>query len=73
MPLTLSIGIASGTTSLNELGQWARLSLDMALGRGGDQAAVKVGERLSFYGGAPMLLRKERGYGPGSFPMPCAI
>ncbi|MCZ8517420.1 DHH family phosphoesterase [Paenibacillus filicis] len=59
LPLTLSIGIASGTTSLNELGQWAQLSLDMALGRGGDQAAVKVGERLSFYGGRSNAIEKR--------------
>src|SRR5206468_857968 len=59
LPLTLSIGIAAGTTSLTELGQWAQLSLDMALGRGGDQAAVKVGERLSFYGGRSNAIEKR--------------
>jgi len=51
IPLTLSIGIGAGVESLIELGQMAQSSLDIALGRGGDQAAVKVGDRLSFYGG----------------------
>lgn len=59
LPLTLSIGIASGTTSLGELGQWAQLALDMALGRGGDQTAVKLGERLSFYGGRSNAIEKR--------------
>ena len=37
----------------------AQTSLDMALGRGGDQAAVKVGERLSFYGGRSNAVEKR--------------
>lgn len=59
LPLTLSIGIASGVDSLTELGQLAQTSLDMALGRGGDQVAVKVGERLSFYGGRSNAIEKR--------------
>lgn len=59
LPMTLSIGIATGTSSLTELGHWAQTSLDMALGRGGDQAAVKVGERLSFYGGRTNAIEKR--------------
>ncbi|AEI46435.1 DHH family phosphoesterase [Paenibacillus mucilaginosus] len=59
LPMTLSIGIASGAENLVELGHWAQTSLDMALGRGGDQAAVKVGERLSFYGGRTNAIEKR--------------
>ncbi|SDD86194.1 c-di-AMP phosphodiesterase, consists of a GGDEF-like and DHH domains [Paenibacillus sp. UNCCL117] len=59
LPMTLSIGIASGAASLPELGHWAQTSLDMALGRGGDQAAVKMGERLSFYGGRSNAIEKR--------------
>ena len=51
VPLTLSIGLAIGFDGLPELGQMAQTSLDMALGRGGDQAAVRIGERYFFYGG----------------------
>lgn len=59
LPLTLSIGMASGVDSLVELGQVAQTSLDMALGRGGDQAAVKVGQRLTFYGGRSNAIEKR--------------
>jgi c-di-AMP phosphodiesterase-like protein len=59
IPLTLSIGIGAETTSLVELGNMAQTSLDIALGRGGDQAAVKAGSRLSFYGGKSNAVEKR--------------
>ena len=39
--LTLSIGVGTGSTSLIELGELAQSSLDLVLGRGGDQVAIK--------------------------------
>ena len=57
--MTLSIGLATGVDSYSELGELAGSSLDMALGRGGDQAAVKVGQRLSFYGGKTNAIEKR--------------
>ncbi|MDR6552347.1 DHH family phosphoesterase [Paenibacillus qinlingensis] len=59
LPLTLSIGIAAGSESLTELGQMAQMGLDMSLGRGGDQVTVKVGQRLSFYGGRTNAVEKR--------------
>ncbi|GIO93517.1 DHH family phosphoesterase [Paenibacillus lactis] len=59
VPLTLSIGLAFGSDDITELGQLAQSSLDMALGRGGDQAAVKAGQRLSFYGGKSNAVEKR--------------
>lgn len=59
LPFTLSIGFAAGVDSLIELGHLAQTSLDIALGRGGDQAAVKVGQRLSFYGGRSNAVEKR--------------
>lgn len=59
VPFTLSIGVASGTDNLIELGTLAGTSLDIALGRGGDQAALKVGQRLSFYGGRSNAVEKR--------------
>lgn len=59
LPLTLSIGIASGVDTYVELGHLAQTSLDIALGRGGDQVAVKVGQRLSFYGGRSSAVEKR--------------
>jgi c-di-AMP phosphodiesterase-like protein len=59
LPLTLSIGVAAGVDTYVELGHLAQTSLDIALGRGGDQAAVKVGQRLSFYGGRSNAVEKR--------------
>ncbi len=59
IPITLSIGIGSGVQSFIELGQLAQSSLDIALGRGGDQAAVKSGTRLNFYGGKSNAVEKR--------------
>lgn len=59
VPMTLSIGLAFGAESAGELGSLAQSSLDMALGRGGDQAAVKAGQRLSFYGGKSNAAEKR--------------
>ncbi|AIQ15217.1 DHH family phosphoesterase [Paenibacillus durus] len=59
VPMTLSIGLAYGAESASELGALAQSSLDMALGRGGDQAAVKAGQRLSFYGGKTNAAEKR--------------
>ena len=59
LPMTISIGIAGGTAKLTELGQMAQTSLDIALGRGGDQVAVKVGDRVSFYGGKSNAVEKR--------------
>lgn len=59
IPMTLSIGFAAGAENIMELGHWAQTSLDFALGRGGDQAAVKVGQRQSFYGGKSNAVEKR--------------
>ncbi|GAB6990976.1 DHH family phosphoesterase [Paenibacillus pini] len=59
VPMTLSIGLAFGPQSISELGELAQSSLDMALGRGGDQTAVKAGQRLSFYGGKSNAVEKR--------------
>lgn len=51
-PVTLSIGVGMGTDFLPELGELAKSSLDLALGRGGDQVALKdVDGTIKFYGG----------------------
>lgn len=59
MGLTLSIGVGRGGASLAECQEWARQSLDMALGRGGDQAAMKTEEGFSFYGGVSRSIEKQ--------------
>lgn len=51
IPVTLSIGIGKNGESLSAIHQFAIAAKDLALGRGGDQAIIKDGERLSFFGG----------------------
>ena len=48
--ITLSIGVGRGDTLL-KCEEMARQALEMALGRGGDQAAVKTDNGYDFYGG----------------------
>lgn len=59
LPMTISIGVAGGAQGLMDLGQLAQTSLDIALGRGGDQVAVKAGDRVSFYGGKSNAVEKR--------------
>ena len=60
MPLTLSVGIGTGLSSLPELGQQAQSSLDLALGRGGDQVAIKqTNGKVRFYGGKTNPMEKR--------------
>lgn len=51
IPATISIGIAAGAATIKEQSERARSGLELALGRGGDQATVYIGEELKFYGG----------------------
>lgn len=51
LPVTLSIGVARGDYSLDKLNEFSLQALEMALGRGGDQAAVKNLNGYEFYGG----------------------
>ncbi|MCM3588147.1 DHH family phosphoesterase [Mesobacillus maritimus] len=60
VPLTLSIGVGTGVSSLPELGIQAQSSLDLALGRGGDQVAIKVPNgKVKFYGGKTNPVEKR--------------
>lgn len=57
--LTLSIGVGRGGATLAECQEMARQALDMALGRGGDQAAVKMPDGFEFYGGVSRSVEKR--------------
>lgn len=58
--LTLSIGVGAGVSSLPELGTIAQSSLDLALGRGGDQVAIKqTNGKVKFYGGKTNPVEKR--------------
>ena len=51
IPLTLSIGVGYEGNSLERNHELARLAIDMALGRGGDQAVIKKGNETFYFGG----------------------
>ncbi|MBU5211449.1 DHH family phosphoesterase [Heyndrickxia oleronia] len=60
IPLTLSIGIGAGVPDLPDLGVLAQSSLDIALGRGGDQVAMKeMNGKVKFYGGKTNPMEKR--------------
>lgn len=56
--LTFSIGVGLGASSLAESEHIARQCLDMALGRGGDQAVVKTDGGYRFFGGVSKGVEK---------------
>ncbi len=57
--ITTSIGVGSGGSSIAESEHFAREALDMALGRGGDQAAVKTANGYEFFGGHSKPVDKQ--------------
>lgn len=60
LPLTISLGLAYGDESFNHLADLAQNNLDLALGRGGDQAVVKeVNEDPRYYGGKTNPMEKR--------------
>ena len=59
VPATLSIGVGRDGKDMSESEMFARQSLDMALGRGGDQVAVKTVNGYDFYGGMSKGIEKH--------------
>ncbi|MBE5879159.1 MAG: DHH family phosphoesterase [Lachnospiraceae bacterium] len=57
--VTLSIGIGLGGLTYSQNSEFARASLDLALGRGGDQAVVKMPGSIQYYGGKSQQLEKS--------------
>lgn len=57
---TVSVGVSRGAKTLQEADVWARKALDMALGRGGDQVAVKQeNDTYAFFGGLSKGVEKR--------------
>lgn len=59
IPITLSIGVSSFGKSFSESYQEADTALDIALGRGGDQAVVRVDDNYEFFGGRSKAVEKR--------------
>ncbi len=58
LPVTISIGVGRGGDSIYENIKLAAGALDLALGRGGDQAIVKTKDKFEFYGGKSKAVEK---------------
>lgn len=59
MAVTISIGIGlDGLTYLQNY-EFARTAIDLALGRGGDQAVVKTTDQVTYYGGKSQQVEKN--------------
>ncbi|MDY6038518.1 MAG: DHH family phosphoesterase [Eubacterium sp.] len=57
-PLTLSMGIGINGSNILETSEYAAAALDLALGRGGDQAVVKDQTEISYFGGKTQSIEK---------------
>ena len=59
MAVTLSIGLGVNASGYAEACEYARIAMDLALGRGGDQAVIKDGESIYYYGGKSKSVEKN--------------
>ena len=59
MAITLSIGIGLDGLSYAQNYEFARNAVDLALGRGGDQAVIKNSENVTYYGGKSRQVEKS--------------
>lgn len=56
--VTISMGLGVNADSYLDGYEMARGAIDLALGRGGDQAVVKDGNKISYYGGTNVQVEK---------------
>ena len=59
MAVTLCIGIGADAATYAQSAEWAKNAIELALGRGGDQAVVKEREKISYYGGKKKQVEKS--------------
>lgn len=59
MAITASIGIGTGAEDYCKNSDVARIAMDLALGRGGDQVVVKEGEKVIYFGGKSQQMEKN--------------
>ncbi len=59
MAVTLSVGVGVDGLTYAQDYEFARTAIDLALGRGGDQAVVKTPETVSYYGGKSQQVEKS--------------
>lgn len=59
LPVTISLGLSADTDNFAKGYAQARAAIDLALGRGGDQAVMKDGENTYYYGGKSVSVEKN--------------
>ncbi|MDO5096603.1 MAG: DHH family phosphoesterase [Peptostreptococcaceae bacterium] len=59
IPVSISMGVSPYVGGLKETQLISESALDIALGRGGDQVAVKRNDKYSFYGGMSKAVEKK--------------
>ena len=59
MAVTLSIGVGLDGLTYTQNYEFARNAIDLALGRGGDQAVVKTPDNVAYYGGKSQQVEKN--------------
>jgi len=59
LPVTISLGLSADTDNFAKGYAQARAAIDLALGRGGDQAVMKDGENTYYYGGKSVSIEKN--------------
>ncbi len=59
MAVTLSIGLGMDGETYGQNYEFARMAIDMALGRGGDQAVIKSAGSIEFFGGKSQKQEKN--------------
>ena len=59
MAVTLSIGIGLNASTYIQNYEYARIAIEMALGRGGDKADIKTPESITYYGGKSQQVEKN--------------
>lgn len=57
--ITLSMGLGVDANTLLANYEYARTSIDLALGRGGDQVVVKSGDKIEYFGGKSLQVEKN--------------
>ncbi|MBO5955276.1 MAG: DHH family phosphoesterase [Clostridia bacterium] len=59
IPATLSIGVGRSGVDVAENDKYARLAIDMALGRGGDQVVIRDSANFTFFGAKTREVEKR--------------
>lgn len=58
MAVTISIGIGMNADTYAHSSEYARIAIELALGRGGDQVVVKDGNNITYFGGKSQMMEK---------------